>query len=54
MRWLLRLMRGETLDYAAKVLHDECPFCDDYGAGSDGDLLPVERRENAWLASHRA
>lgn len=54
--WLFHVLKreggmflGREIDFTA---HRECPFCDTgEGAGYDDDLLPVERRQNAYLNS---
>ena len=55
--WLVHVLKREGGMFLGReidrAVHRDCPFCaTDYGAGRDDDLLPVERRENAYLQNH--
>lgn len=55
--WLVHVLKREGGMFLGReidrAVHRDCPFCEiDYGAGSDDALLPVEKRQNAYLNSH--
>ena len=57
--WLVHVLKREGGIFIGREidreLHRECPFCDTgEGAGRDDDLLPVERRQNAYLRNHHS